>query len=55
MYLTINRLKKLIGSKLLMGIWEERIKRFPHQQLYLSELTIVNTIYKHFDSKRNVS
>ena len=36
-----------------MRIWEERIKRFAHQQLHLSVLTIVNIIYKYFE--RNIS
>jgi hypothetical protein len=31
-----------------MRIWEERIKRIAHQQLHLSVLTIVNTLYKYF-------
>ncbi len=47
--------EKLIGSKLLMRIWEERIKRTAHQQLHLAVLTIVNTIYKYFGIQSNMA
>jgi hypothetical protein len=46
---------KLIGSKLLMRIWEERIKRTAHQQIHLAVLTIVNTIYKYFGIQSNMA
>jgi len=29
-------------------------KRYAHQQLYLSALTIVNALYKSFDYRRNI-
>jgi len=38
-----------------MRIWEERIKRTAHQQLHLSVLTIVNTIYKYFGIQSNMA
>lgn len=45
-----ERYRKLIVDEDLGG---KNKKRYAHQQLHLSALTIVNTLYKCFDSRRN--